>query len=409
MGESVKSAKLLKTSKIFKMLKMMRLSKVHKIIRFANLPGSLDELMSTSQMQARITFGGLFCVMLLICHWLACGMCLFGCDFSNSNCDLPSVDRYLTGYYWAITTVTTVGYGDITGSTTQTRCYTVFAMLVGGAFYGYFIGSISSVVSINDLNAKAYFARMDNLQAWLDHSCFPPELRSKIHRYFKTHFSQKPAPDEISILTDLSPELRNAVSKYLIGGDVMHIPMFERLPKGVMPRIMQILQSTSCEADSVICEDGEAGSAMYIITKGIAHKTVQNSDETIRICTGDCFGEEIVVGCKEAYEYTIIAATDIELIYIAEDELRNCLVSMPDVFKSMRATVARRYGFEDAESEEDGNIKGQVIYRMLEDLRARWECEAQRLAAHMAELRQFNRRVLDLLHRPEQGLELSDL
>ena len=42
--------------------------------------------------------------------------------------------------YWSMTTLTTVGYGDLIPGSDRERAYTCVAMVVGGGFYGYIIG-----------------------------------------------------------------------------------------------------------------------------------------------------------------------------------------------------------------------------------------------------------------------------
>ena len=37
-----------------------------------------------------------------------------------------------------------VGYGDITATTDAERAYSIAAMVVGGGFYGYVVGSITT-------------------------------------------------------------------------------------------------------------------------------------------------------------------------------------------------------------------------------------------------------------------------
>jgi hypothetical protein len=45
-------------------------------------------------------------------------------------CRLP-LARYVTSYYWAITTVSTVGFGDITAKTTAERLFSITAEMFG--------------------------------------------------------------------------------------------------------------------------------------------------------------------------------------------------------------------------------------------------------------------------------------
>ena len=54
--------------------------------------------------------------------------------------------QYLASVYWAVTTMTTVGYGDIAPVTDSERIFTVFAMIVGGGFYGYVVAQATRIV-----------------------------------------------------------------------------------------------------------------------------------------------------------------------------------------------------------------------------------------------------------------------
>merc|ERR1712048_1122497 len=92
-----------------------------------------------------------------------------GNEYLNDYYDGPLFRQYLVAMYWAMTTMTTVGYGDITPGTDWERVYTIFAMIVGGGFYGYVIGSITSIISGLDANMVAHQQRLDLIQAWIDH------------------------------------------------------------------------------------------------------------------------------------------------------------------------------------------------------------------------------------------------
>merc|ERR1719487_1116590 len=97
-----------------------------------------------------------------------------------------------------MTTLTTVGYGDIIPSSDLERGYTTLAMVVGGAFYGYIVGSITSIVANNDLNASAYYDRMDLIHAWLTHHHhrLPKQMKRTLRRYFKAYLTERSAVNE---------------------------------------------------------------------------------------------------------------------------------------------------------------------------------------------------------------------
>jgi len=67
----------------------------------------------------------------------------------------PDIGLYLTSFYFIITTMSTVGYGDISGQNNLERTVSIVLMLVGVISFSFATGSLSSIMSNYDAaNAK---------------------------------------------------------------------------------------------------------------------------------------------------------------------------------------------------------------------------------------------------------------
>ena len=53
---------------------------------------------------------------------------------------------YTTGIYWTITTITTVGYGDISATNTTERIVACIIMIIGVIAFSFSTGSLSSII-----------------------------------------------------------------------------------------------------------------------------------------------------------------------------------------------------------------------------------------------------------------------
>ena len=78
---------------------------------------------------------------------------LFKLDFINRFENKSFIHIYLCSLYFIITTITTVGYGDITCSSFEERIFQIILLAVGSVFYSYIISTISNFIK-NDSNAK---------------------------------------------------------------------------------------------------------------------------------------------------------------------------------------------------------------------------------------------------------------
>jgi hypothetical protein len=67
-------------------------------------------------------------------------------------------ELYATSFYFAMTTITTVGYGDIGGNSNIERIVCIFLHLIGVLSYSFASGSLTSIIanydSINQKNQE---------------------------------------------------------------------------------------------------------------------------------------------------------------------------------------------------------------------------------------------------------------
>ena len=110
--------------------------------------------------------------------------------------------------YWAITTITTVGYGDILPSNRAERVWCIFSMTIGAAVFGLIIGNISDFVTHQNAADKLMDEKMANVTAYLDGRHVPQELCIRIRKYLRNVWSEKTAFNEDAILEDLSSNLK---------------------------------------------------------------------------------------------------------------------------------------------------------------------------------------------------------
>eukprot|EP00929_Paragymnodinium_shiwhaense_P086995 TRINITY_DN47335_c0_g3_i1.p1 TRINITY_DN47335_c0_g3~~TRINITY_DN47335_c0_g3_i1.p1 ORF type:complete len:832 (+),score=139.13 TRINITY_DN47335_c0_g3_i1:91-2586(+) len=353
MAANLAPAKLLKAGRILKALKMVRLIKLHKITaRGSGVAEYIDEITADRTHQLVLKFFTTLCWTAMLAHFLACFLVFVSDGHGLStyqNVSQSTSSTYLAALYWAIMTMTTVGYGDIPILSDGERAFAIFAMCSGCLYYAYVVGRVTSVVQSCDLNGRTYYERLELVQAWLDHHReIPMVLRRRIRRHFKNFLNQRAALDDASIMNDLTPELRHDAAYFLVNDEVRCNPLFCNLPNGALEQLCSVLKLITMQKDERICGYGEPGLAMYILTFGEArfeagHQYVLCADGTTyekitRLAAGDSFGEEIILGLEERYSYTIVASTEVEMQSIPEDSFCDRFKTMPDVMQQMRNT-----------------------------------------------------------------------
>ena len=137
---------------------MARLARAYKYMRQKNgLGNRMSESMKISSGTERLITIAVF--FIFFTHISACMyvvIAAFEGDYKKSTWifpefnDLEDTETYVLAVYFIVTTVATVGYGDITCATSEERVFCIILMMVGVLAFTFISGALSSILSNYD-------------------------------------------------------------------------------------------------------------------------------------------------------------------------------------------------------------------------------------------------------------------
>ncbi|KAH8054831.1 voltage-gated potassium channel [Aureococcus anophagefferens] len=337
IGAAAGGADKLSSAKVFKLIKVMKVFKALRIGKFLKLLSNEDtELMTAVEEFMSSSFGALAAKVMsiimssfLIAHLLACFMAVSGDGWLRTYSprhgdDDPASEwswrrQYLAAIYWAFTTMTTVGFGDITPAGDMERIFAIFGMLMGVSFYSYIIASVSSMVSSVDSKNAVYFEKMDQLASWMEHYNIEPALKRRVRRFFKQFYTDHSAIEDEYIMEKLSPSLQEAISIYLLHDFVLEHSLFTDLPEGSLWKA------------------GDANVSLFIFKGGTCYRDFEDEQKTPneKLEEGCSFGELCLLGCSNESDITVVAETKSDFFYIRRDAFLDAFSNLPEVFAKM--------------------------------------------------------------------------
>ena len=63
---------------------------------------------------------------------------------------MDPLELYFTSYYFTVTTITTVGYGDVYATETSERIFCIFLMILGVFAFSFASGAFASILTSFD-------------------------------------------------------------------------------------------------------------------------------------------------------------------------------------------------------------------------------------------------------------------
>jgi len=177
--------------------------------------------------------------------------------------------KYRVALYWAFTTMTTVGYGDIAIVNNTERLVAMFAMIVGGACFGYIIGGVTSILENLDLSSKTHNEKMDAVKEYLYDRQYPPVLTAQIKRHFNNIFTTDGIFDMQDILEVLPATTANDLVYTCYNQLVYNTSFFQGAHCEFIVAVAPNLLPCNANDGEFLFFEGSVGTHLFVIGSGV--------------------------------------------------------------------------------------------------------------------------------------------
>ena len=308
-GGETRSPKLLR-SLVRLVLKSARMARMVKSFRVIKMFSSFEEHSLVGLDTADLI--RFIVLIIFMLHWCACifyyldnNSCSDGDDrsiFTQLNMEmLPFMDKYVASLYWAMATVLTIGYGDVSALCTATRIFSLFVMFVGTVGYAYGISMVMGMMQKRREQNREFKELMSSVDGYAKFRNLPNGLRNEVKEYFTFVNARNEFIHEKIILDQLTPELRKHVLHHVNHELIQSVSLFRELQayeqsleyagKNLLLDIIGSMKTRVLKPDEIIVEEGEMHSSLFLITKGLVTSYKWGRLKLDTLTDGASFGE----------------------------------------------------------------------------------------------------------------------
>ena len=316
------SLHLLRLIRLFRLIRLPHI--FHSVGDLAVIPGWFKALMAL--------VGASIGTHIFACLWMMV--------YPNPG-DMSEIDYYIRSLYYVVTTLSTVGYGDITPNTTGGRLLAMVTMMIGVGIFGIIIGNITRYFSEADRYKEQNREKIQDLTNFMRHYEVPDHIQEVALDYYGHLLTERLSDNDDKIIAELPASLQEEMRAYmnvkLIGG----LSIFQNCTPECLKTVAQALEQKYFSPGQQAINKGEIGHEMYIIGHGSVNVTLDQVTMLANLGKGHFFGESALL--EEAPRNAHVVASEYcDLYKLDKDDFINIIKKYPELYRNIEAIMQKR-------------------------------------------------------------------
>ncbi|CAM5168742.1 unnamed protein product [Eretmochelys imbricata] len=226
------------------------------------------------------------------------------CSLTGNSWELlggPSLrSSYLTSLYFALSSLTSVGFGNVSANTDTEKIFSICTMLIGALMHAVVFGNVTAIIQRMYARRFLYHSRTRDLRDFIRIHRIPKVLKQRMLEYFQTSWALHNGIDTHELLRSLPDELRADIAMHL-NKELLQLPVFEAASRGCLRALSLSIRPAFCTPGEFLIRQGDALQAIYFVGSGSME--VLRDDTVLAI-----LGKGDLLGCDLSGQERVIKA-----------------------------------------------------------------------------------------------------
>uniref|UniRef100_A0A8C7YS41 Potassium voltage-gated channel subfamily H member 2 n=1 Tax=Oryzias sinensis TaxID=183150 RepID=A0A8C7YS41_9TELE len=292
------------------MATLTSLLKTARLLRLVRVARKLDRY---SEYGAAVLFL-LMCTFVLIAHWLACIWYAIGfverpytdngwldnlaeqlgkVYNETDSTSGPSVkDKYVTALYFTLSSLTSVGFGNVSPNTNSEKIFSICVMVIGSLMYASIFGNVSAIIQRLYSGTTRYHTQLLRVKEFIRFHQIPGGLRQRLEEYFQHAWSYTNGIDMNAVLKGFPESLQAEICLHLNRSLLQNCKAFRGGSQACLRALAFRIKTVHAPPGDTLIHCGDFLDSLFFISRGSIQ--VMRDDVVVAILgQNDIFGELI--------------------------------------------------------------------------------------------------------------------
>lgn len=280
--------------------------------------------------------------------------------------------RYISAIYWSITTMTTVGYGDLHAVNTMEMIFIIFYMLFNLGLTAYLIGNMTNLVVEGTRRTMEFRNSIEAASNFVCRNRLPPRLKEQILAYMCLRFKAE-SLNQHQLIEQLPKSICKGICQHLFFPTLEKVYLFKGVSKEILLSLVAKMKAEYIPPKEDVIMQNESPDDVYILVSGeveIIDSVIEKERILGTLTTGDMFGEVGALCCRpQSFTYRTKTLTQllklktsdlIEAMQIKKEDNILILKNFLQHFKQLKDLSIKDLMVENVE-EDDPNMAVNLL------------------------------------------------